>query len=57
MIQTILFFLWNSLVKYISKRCTGDFMDEVFDSALTAFAKATPSKVDDELVEKWKQKK
>lgn len=57
MIQTILFFLWNSLVRYISKRCTGDFMDEVFDSALTAFAKATPSKVDDELVEKWKQKK
>ena len=50
-------FVWNCLIKYIVKRCSGDFMDEVFDAALTAFVKATPSKVDDELLEKWKDKK
>ncbi|MGL5714246.1 MAG: hypothetical protein ACRCX7_11170 [Cetobacterium sp.] len=57
MINVILTFLWSSIVSYVAKRCTGDFMDSLFDTALTAFAKATPSKVDDELVEKWKEKK
>lgn len=57
MIKAIIFFIWSCLTKYVARRCTGEFMDELFDSALTAFARATPSTVDDELVEKWKQKK
>lgn len=54
MINIIIGFLWSNFIKYITKRCTGQFMDSLFDSCITAFAKATPSKVDDELVEKWK---
>ena len=57
MINAIIMFVWNCLIKYIVKRCSGDFMDEVFDAVLTAFVKVTPSKVDDELLEKWKDKK
>lgn len=57
MINAIIMFVWNCLIKYIVKRCTGDFMDEVFDAALTAFVNATPSKADNELLEKWKNKK
>lgn len=57
MINSIILFIWKCLVGYVAKRCTGDFMDEVFDLALTSFVNATPSKVDNEILEKWKQKK
>ena len=54
--STIIKFIITSFISYVTRRATGEFMDELFDSILKSFAEATESKADDELLEKWRNK-
>lgn len=56
MINKIIWFIWTSIISYVSKRCTGQFMDKLFDELLTKWAANTKTKIDDNLVEEWKRK-
>lgn len=55
MIKTALSYLFKSLISYIVRRCTGGFMDYLFDEVLTVIAESTENKTDDKIVERWKQ--
>lgn len=53
-IKAMFTYLFKNLISYVVKRCTGGFLDFVFDEVLTAIAKSTENTIDDRLVEKWK---
>ncbi|MGL5714305.1 MAG: hypothetical protein ACRCX2_14890 [Paraclostridium sp.] len=49
-------FVWSSFVSYVIRRCSGEFLDELFDKTLETFAKSTKTTVDDDLLEKWRKR-
>ena len=53
-IKAMFTYLFKNIISYVVKRCTGGFLDFVFDEVLTAIAKSTENTIDDRLVESGK---